>query len=395
VASKVDTHFEEYREQTRIKHEILTKYLKPYFAIRASGEHTNLVYIDGFAGCGEYQSDAGPQPGSPLRALATFESMNTRGKTVGGKITSIFIEADKDFYAELETAIAKCNAKVKGLREPVVVHGTFEAEVDELLATLKQKGSSLAPSFLFADPCGVHGLNFSTLTRYLNEAQGEALLFFNYDGVTRIAGLGFKPGATLSQLVGSDERAKELVARLEGKSPTEKEEIIISFYKDALQADVKDLFCTAFRVEYENKRATSHYLIHLTRSGMGFRLMKDIMWPLGETSSGKGALALEQASVAGSRPLFNPAWDDVKASVLAELKAVGGALRAKYFYDTLSERRDSVLCRPAYKRALLELEAEKKIVVLDKAGKPTTAATRRIIKGAPTLGEDCLVKLAP
>lgn len=393
MASKVDSHFEEYREQTRIKHEILTKYLKPYFAIRASGEHKNLVYIDGFAGCGEYQSDAGPQPGSPLRALATFETMNANGKDVGGKITSIFIEVDDDYFPQLKTSVTNYNATTKGLREPVVIHGTFEAEVDQLLGTLKSKGSSLAPSFLFADPCGVTGLSFSTLKRYLNEAEGEALLFFNYDGVTRIAGLGFKPGGTLSQLVGGDERAKDLVGRLEGKTPDEKEEIIIGFYKDALQADVKDLFCTAFRVEYENKRSTSHYLIHLSRNAMGFRLMKEIMWPLGETASGKGALALEQASIAGSRPLFNPEWDEVKASILAELKGARGPLLAKYFYETVSERRDNQLCRQAYKKALLELEAAKKVLVIDKNGKPTTAQTRRKYKGEPTLSAECSIQL--
>lgn len=390
MASKVESHFEKYREQTRIKHEILTKYLKPYFTIRSSGEHTNLVYIDGFAGCGEYKSDAGPQPGSPLRALATFEAM----KNVGAKITPIFIEVDDDFYPQLEKAVKAYNAKAKGLREPHLAHGTFETEVDDLLASLKSKGSSLAPSFLFADPCGVDGLSFLTIKRYLNEGQGEALLFFNYDGVTRIAGLGFKPGGALSQLVGGDDRAKALVGRLAGKSPSEKEEIIISFYKDALQAEVKDLFCTAFRVEYENKRATSHYLIHLSRNAMGFRLMKDIMWPLGETAAGKGGLALEQASIAGSRPLFNPEWDEVKASILAELKSARGPLLARYFYETLSERRDSVLCRSAYKKALLELEASKKIVVLDKLGTATTAQTRRPYRGQPTLSADCKVALA-
>jgi three-Cys-motif partner protein len=66
-------HFEDYREQTRIKHEILRKYLAPYYRIRGRGDfHKNLVYIDAFAGAGEYQSDDGPQPGSPLRALDVF-----------------------------------------------------------------------------------------------------------------------------------------------------------------------------------------------------------------------------------------------------------------------------------------------------------------------------------
>jgi hypothetical protein len=67
--------------------------------------------------------------------------MNAKGKNVGGKITSIFIEVDDTFHAQLKTAVQKYNAPAKALREPVVVHPTFEAEVDELLATLKSKGS--------------------------------------------------------------------------------------------------------------------------------------------------------------------------------------------------------------------------------------------------------------
>lgn len=83
----------------------------------------------------------------------------------------------------------------------------------------------------------------------------------------------------------------------------------------------------------------------------------------------------------------------MKASITDELKKAGGPLRAKYFYVTLSERRDNLLCRQAYKKALLELESANKILVLDKDEKPTTAATRRKYKGEPTLSEECLIKL--
>jgi three-Cys-motif partner protein len=389
MSSKVDSHFEDYREQTRIKHEMLTKYLKPYFGIRAKGDYINLLYIDAFAGRGTYDSSSGPQLGSRLRALATFETMKIKDK-----IGTLFIESDDDFFKNVDAEVTKYDAKSRGMRTPTVVHGTFEVEVEKLLDGLKQRGKTLAPSFLFADPCGVEGLRYSTLHRYLTEAEGEALLFFNYDGVTRIAGLGFKQGKTLSQLFGSDERAQALVARLEGQSPGAREDIIIDAYKDALREDVPKLFCTAFRVEHEDKRKTSHYLIHLSRHPLGFALMKDIMWPLGETDEGKGALELEQASISGSEPMFRPAWDDVKESVLQELRASrGGRLQAKYFYETLSEQPDNALCRSAYRMALFELEAEGKIVVLDKNGAPTTAKTRRPHKGKPTLSKDCVIAL--
>jgi three-Cys-motif partner protein len=382
MANDDRAHFEEYKEQTRIKHEILTKYLKPYFGIRAKGAHKNLVYIDGFAGAGQYQSESGPTAGSPLLALSVFERL---ADGVGGRVTPIFIEKDPELFAQLQTAVAAHHPTLQGLREPDVVLGTFESEMDNLWKVLGEGGASLAPSFLFADPCGVSGLAFRTLVRYLKQGDGEALLFFNYDGVTRIAGLGFKPGAALSQLLGSDDRARELIDALAGNS-VDREDTIVSFYLDALASDVPDLFSTAFRIESEQKKKTSHYLIHLTRNALGFRVMKEVMWPLGRSADGGGGLALEQASMKAGRRLFRPEWDAVKQSVL-DLLAPRRSLLASYFYKTLSEQPGNKLSEPAYRKALLELEAAGKIVVRDKDGKTTTAATRRKRNGLPTLSE--------
>ena len=63
-------HFEDYREQTRVKHEILSAYLPAFFTILGS-RHKNLVFIDGFAGPGTYkESETGTSHnGSPIRAL--------------------------------------------------------------------------------------------------------------------------------------------------------------------------------------------------------------------------------------------------------------------------------------------------------------------------------------
>jgi spore photoproduct lyase len=63
-------HFEDYRAQTQVKHEILAAYLAPYFQI-VGKTNKNLLYIDGFAGPGAYtKADTGETfDGSPLLAL--------------------------------------------------------------------------------------------------------------------------------------------------------------------------------------------------------------------------------------------------------------------------------------------------------------------------------------
>jgi three-Cys-motif partner protein len=46
-------HFEDYREQTQVEHDILAAYLRPYFHILKT-HSDNLIYIDAFAGRGTY-----------------------------------------------------------------------------------------------------------------------------------------------------------------------------------------------------------------------------------------------------------------------------------------------------------------------------------------------------
>ena len=66
-------HFEDYREQTQIKHSILAAYLPAYYHI-LKGSNDNLIYIDGFAGPGAYvQTGTGDTfNGSPILALHTL-----------------------------------------------------------------------------------------------------------------------------------------------------------------------------------------------------------------------------------------------------------------------------------------------------------------------------------
>src|SRR5262245_4795687 len=108
-------HFEDYREQTRVKHEILAAYLTPYFRI-VGKTNKDLLYIDGFAGPGAYtKADTGEVfDGSPLRALKLIAG----DAMFSAKVSTVFIEVDHDLHQRLEkvvTDFGKANPKI---REP-------------------------------------------------------------------------------------------------------------------------------------------------------------------------------------------------------------------------------------------------------------------------------------
>jgi three-Cys-motif partner protein len=99
----------------------------------------------------------------------------------------------------------------------------------------------------------------------------EAFIFFNIDGVRRIAGLA-TVSDVLVDLMGSRERAQSLYDALRKTgNVAEREQLILSHYLTALKKDIGAEYTIPFRVESEDKQKTSHYLIHATKHWLGSR----------------------------------------------------------------------------------------------------------------------------
>jgi three-Cys-motif partner protein len=150
-------HFEDYREQTQVKHSILAAYLPAYYHILKRWSN-NLVYIDGFAGPGSYvQTAAGKAfDGSPLLALQLIASNEDFSK----QVSTIFIESDDVLFNQLKDRVDNFYKEHPHIRKPFYRLGTFSDTLNEILGGL---GGKLAPTFLFVDPCGVSGASFHTI----------------------------------------------------------------------------------------------------------------------------------------------------------------------------------------------------------------------------------------
>lgn len=378
-------HFEDYREQTQLKHSILAAYLPAYYHI-LKGSNKNLVYIDGFAGPGSYiQSRTGIEfDGSPILALQLIADK----KDFSSKVSTIFIEADDVLFNQLKRKVDDFYDEHPQIRKPICRHGTFAEQLNEILKGIRV---NLAPTFLFVDPCGVSGTSFNTIRAVMENAKCEVFIFFNIDGIRRIAGL-LALSPVLVELMGSKERVKALHDRLARTDDVgERERMILSEYCNALREDMGVRFIVPFRVEHEAQRRTSHYLIHASKHPLGFRIMKDVMWRRGHGEDEPGGLELRQRSRTDFVPMFDR-HADIKAEILSALKA--GPLRVAVFYEAWTVRPDDMHCEAAYRQALLELEATGPIEVLSKDGKIVmNANSRPKPKGKATLAKDYYVRL--
>jgi three-Cys-motif partner protein len=138
------SHFEEYREQTRVKHEILEKYLRAYLHV-LKGRNNNLLFIDGFAGPGAYQNNGSSQPGSPIRALSLISS----DAELARRVTTVFIEKDKQLYESLQAEVQSFYRNNPNIREPIHLNKEFREGMEIMLEPFEKKGRALAPTFLF------------------------------------------------------------------------------------------------------------------------------------------------------------------------------------------------------------------------------------------------------
>ena len=118
---------------------------------------------------------------------------------------------------------------VRNIRKPIYRLGTFSDTLNEILGKL---GGRLAPTFLFVDPCGVSGASFDTIRAVMANEECEAFIFFNIDGVRRIAGLSAL-SPVLVELMGDEARARALYEKLRNnqKRQGEREEIILFEYR--------------------------------------------------------------------------------------------------------------------------------------------------------------------
>jgi three-Cys-motif partner protein len=378
-------HFGDYRAQTLAKHTILTKYLKPFYTIVSKSSSKNLVYIDGFAGRGSYDNpDGSTSDGSPLRALKTIAEMGD----IAEKVSTVFIEKDSSLFEQLKERVLAFYAENPNIRRPQFANAGFS----EVMAKVLARTDQLAPAFVFVDPCGVDGVDFSVVEGILQHPKAEVFLFFNIDGVRRVLGLDPAQRSVLARLLGGTERVTELAREVESlSSAADRELAIVNYYESLLRTHTNGKYVVSFRIEAEKRRSVSHYLTHACQHPMGFSIMKDVMWTVGETDEGQGSLRLDQASITGVIPLFTPEKNAIDDEVTFHLQH--GPKSVPFFLKKLPMDPTNRLCRAAYREAILRLEEQGQIVVQADDGTPKPAHERQKRKGKPTLGEAFFVRL--
>ena len=165
---------------TRGKHLVLQQYMNAWLPImtRSNGR---ILFIDAFAGPGEYSRG---EPGSPiiaLRALIDHKALDQ----MKANIHYLFIEKESDRVQHLRSVLQEYDATLPPICTYEVIKSTFDETVTQALDHVQQQNKALAPSFVMIDPFGVSDTPMMTIRRILSNPKSEVYISFMYSAINR------------------------------------------------------------------------------------------------------------------------------------------------------------------------------------------------------------------
>ena len=254
---------------TKAKHEILRYYLGAWFPILAS-IHRRLLYVDGFAGPGEYK---GGEDGSPIIALKVARDHALKHKLTrsGMDLVFFFIEKDEERYQNLERKIAELKPQLPNAFRIEKYCASFEEVFGDVLIKIEEPNARLAPSFVFIDPFGPTGFPMSLISRLAQQRRSEVLITFNYQSLNEWFLQDSRKHNYLDELYGSNVWRQALQIA----DPDQKESYLMEAYHKALES----LGWKGRPFRMVNKQnQTQYYLFFATSHWEGMLAMKRAMW---------------------------------------------------------------------------------------------------------------------
>lgn len=256
---------------TLAKIEMVRKYLALWISILGKTfVGTDLWYIDGFAGPGEYTN---PADGSPVAALrAADEALRSSIGWVAGDVHCVFIESDRARFANLEKVLASIPERTKVIRH--LFHGTFVDGINALAKTQPNPFTPPRPLFAFIDPFGVTGFPFSSVKDLLSRQKCEVLINLDSDGAARIYGAGdfANHRVLLNETFGDNQWEAELA----GVPKSAIAHRILALYKRRLRAIPNVNYAFPFEMQTKHGRIDYH-LVFATQHQRGLEKMKGVM----------------------------------------------------------------------------------------------------------------------
>lgn len=167
---------------TEGKHLVLEHYLNAWLPILGMGNwNRRILFVDGFAGPGEYE---GGEQGSPMVAMRVLAEHSAKSM-INAEVVFFFIEKDPRRARKLRGHVDRWRPKLPANAKVHVREGSFDASMKEVLDDLHEQGRRMAPALVMIDPFGVKGMPMAVIRRILANPQCEVYVSFMWEAMNR------------------------------------------------------------------------------------------------------------------------------------------------------------------------------------------------------------------
>jgi three-Cys-motif partner protein len=277
----------EYKEQTRIKHAILSNYLKRWMAIlgrpRAS-KPRRMHFVDSYAGRARY---AGGEHGSPIRAMEVGEELHHHFKG------AFFLECHNVERDPFNFRSLKWEVEVAKQDFPSVeVHnygGAFEDRVGDVFANIGPG----EPALVFLDPFGYQGIDMPL--KMLERRYNEVFITFMSSFVNRF--LTDKTKASTMDRIFRTPSWREL------RDVPNRQERLVRLYCEQIQLSARqdlgldEVLVYPIDVDFEGRAADIYHLVHVSQHEAARKAMEEAVWSADLLKDAQLSLSFYDAAV--------------------------------------------------------------------------------------------------
>lgn len=162
------------------KHLVLKHYLAAWLPIMGQSNR-RVLFIDAFAGPGEY---SGGEQGSPIIALRSLITHSAR-QLMTNEFVYEFIEKDPQRSRHLQSVLSNMEHEIPSNCSYRVVNSTFTETLTRELDHLEEQRSNLDPALVMIDPFGVSETPMAMIARIMANPKAEVYISFMYDFINR------------------------------------------------------------------------------------------------------------------------------------------------------------------------------------------------------------------
>jgi len=242
---------------TLVKTEIVLKYFAAWSRVLRTNA-SELLYLDLYAGKGQHSNG---EYSTPVRLL----ELASEDEFLRKNLNVLLNDVKPTYCKKLSKLIDELGFNELLHNKPRVNNARIDEPIASRMAIVK-----MIPTFCFIDPYGYKGLSQTLVRAVIKDWGSDCLVFLHTSGINR----NMVRRDDMALLFGK-KRLTKLLGRLERPSAKPLPAIVESFCSAA--GDNGARFSVALQFNFPKSHRVSHHLVFLSKSRLGFRIMKDVM----------------------------------------------------------------------------------------------------------------------